>query len=754
MEKKIVFTAEMHGNDAVLKSIAALRDENAKLTNEQKVRQAAEKEGIKISEQERIEYEKRAVKIKENKREINELTKAYQGQEQRVDGLSPKLTQLRKRMQELAYEGKRGSQEFKNLRKEASALQDTVDKAQAEIKYFADDLRNLKTGVEAIGAVSAGFQAVTGVMAIAGVENEEFEKTLLKVQGAMAVTNSMQQLSNALRKEGAIRLGAMTLMTKLQTVAATIATGANWAWTVSLKAFTSVIYKVPIIGWLLKIISLVGLLVAAIYNLIKHWRDVVAWIKKAFDWLVFWKDLSEKTNEVTQELVQTIESYTEALNKKNKAIKESIDKQSFELKLLKAKGASEEELIAKERELLALNVELMKNEFRRIMVSKEATEEEKQNAKDNLKNAMRELALFDFTQKTKTQNAKLEEIKRKQEAIRQKKEEQLAIIEQDRLAMEELNRQYQEQFQQQEEERAAQSVAAYEKRKEERRLQREEEQREIAEARGQYELHLEQERQSEMSDYDLRLEQYSSWLNSKAITQAEYQKLVEKLNKKEADNYKKLQGERVVASLQASQALVENMGEVLGAQSKAAKFMKMLAIAEAVANLQVAATASAKIGFPQNIPMLIGLATQAAGIMSKLKSLIIPEPNVKLAKGGLIGGKPHSSGGTVFQGSDGSIFEAERGEYLAVVNKHDATRAAMLDAINQTHGVPFGKTTGYFARGGVQMPQPRSDFDRNSTDDIIRETVATITSIPVVVSERDITTTQRRIQVYENSGNL
>lgn len=754
MEKKIIFTAEMHGSDAVLKEIATLRDENAKLTNEQKVRQAAEKNGIKISEQERIEYEKRAVQLKENKRQINELTKAYQGHEQRVEGLRPKLTQLRKRMQELALEGKRGTQEFKNLRKEASALQDTVDKAQAEIKYFADDLRNLKTGVDAISAVSAGFQAVTGVMAIAGVENEEFEKTLLKVQGAMAVTNSLQQLSNALRKEGSIRLGAMVLMTKLQAVAATIATGATWAWTVSVKAFTKAIYKVPIIGWLLKIIALVGLLVAAIYNLIKHWRDVVAWIKKAFDWLVFWKDLSEKTDESTKKLVRTMESYVEVLERKNKALKESIDKLGFELKLLKAKGASEDELIAKERELLAVNVELMKNEFRRIMASKEATEEDKKKAKDNLKNAMRELALFDLEQKTKTQVAKQEAIKRKQEAIKQKREEQLRIIEEERVAMEELNRQYQEQALAQEEERAAQRVAAYEKRKEERRLQREEEQREIDEARTAYEMHLEQERQSEMTDYELRMEQYKSWLNSKAITQAQYNKLVDKLNAKELEAYKRIQGERAIASLQASQQLVENIGEVLGAQTEAAKFIKVLSIAEAIANMQVAAAATAKIGFPQNLPMLIGLAAQAASIVGKLKSIVIPEPNVKLAKGGIIGGKSHSAGGTVFRGTDGSVFEAEKGEYLAVVNKYDASRAALLDSINSKHGLPFGISRGYYAKGGIQMPQPRNDFRQDNFDDAIREAVDRIASIPVIVSERDISTTQRRVAVYEGKGNL
>lgn len=63
----------------------------------------------------------------------------------------------------------------------------------------------------------------------------------------------------------------------------------------------------------------------------------------------------------------------------------------------------------------------------------------------------------------------------------------------------------------------------------------------------------------------------------------------------------------------------------------------------------------------------------------------------------VIGGKPHSLGGTKFWGDDGSFFEAEQGELIAVVNKHNTSLLSKLSDINSWggYGDPF------FARGGT-----------------------------------------------------
>jgi hypothetical protein len=104
--------------------------------------------------------------------------------------------------------------------------------------------------------------------------------------------------------------------------------------------------------------------------------------------------------------------------------------------------------------------------------------------------------------------------------------------------------------------------------------------------------------------------------------------------------------------------------------------------------------------------IVTGALVAAAGA---LQITAIEQSKTKLAKGGLIpiGGNLHSNGGTTFRGTDGTVFEAERGEVLAVVNRHDAPKLGYLSAINSVHGTPFYGSNrppmkrNHFADGGL-----------------------------------------------------
>lgn len=82
-------------------------------------------------------------------------------------------------------------------------------------------------------------------------------------------------------------------------------------------------------------------------------------------------------------------------------------------------------------------------------------------------------------------------------------------------------------------------------------------------------------------------------------------------------------------------------------------------------------------------------------------------------KGIIIGGKPHSQGGTKFVGSDGTRFEAEKDELLTVVNKRSTAVLKNLSGWNSMNGwgVDFFKTSphnylqdGGFAARSVSSP--------------------------------------------------
>jgi hypothetical protein len=100
---------------------------------------------------------------------------------------------------------------------------------------------------------------------------------------------------------------------------------------------------------------------------------------------------------------------------------------------------------------------------------------------------------------------------------------------------------------------------------------------------------------------------------------------------------------------------------------------------------------TAKIGFPQNIPMLIAYAAQAVGIIAAIRSAVksaksagsgstgeaTPNLGRNYEKGGMIGGRRHAQGGT--------LIEAEAGE--AVMTRGAVTMfAPMLSMMNQMGG--------------------------------------------------------------------
>lgn len=108
---------------------------------------------------------------------------------------------------------------------------------------------------------------------------------------------------------------------------------------------------------------------------------------------------------------------------------------------------------------------------------------------------------------------------------------------------------------------------------------------------------------------------------------------------------------------------------------------------------------TAKIGFPQNIPLLIGFAAQVGGIVSAIKTATSAGKSAKYEGGGLqkIGGKRHSQGGTKFWGEDGTTFEAEKDELIGVMSR--TASAAFMD-FNNKYSLGNSKPN-YFAGGGV-----------------------------------------------------
>jgi hypothetical protein len=101
---------------------------------------------------------------------------------------------------------------------------------------------------------------------------------------------------------------------------------------------------------------------------------------------------------------------------------------------------------------------------------------------------------------------------------------------------------------------------------------------------------------------------------------------------------------------------------------------------------------TAKIGFPQNIPMLVGYAAQAIGIVSAIKSATKAKP--KAERGALLSGARHSQGGIHIEAEDGEVI---------MNRKSSAMYLPLLSELNQAGGgVPFMAKGGI--AGGIKAP--------------------------------------------------
>lgn len=125
------------------------------------------------------------------------------------DNVKSLKTQYREAIQEvqrLADTYGATSKEAANAAKRAAELKDRIEESKSLTDAFNPDAKfNALSG--SIGGVLNAFQAYEGAMGLMGVESEQLQETLLKVQSAMALSQGIQGALEA--KDAFINLGAV-----------------------------------------------------------------------------------------------------------------------------------------------------------------------------------------------------------------------------------------------------------------------------------------------------------------------------------------------------------------------------------------------------------------------------------------------------------------------------------------------------------------------------------------------------------------
>lgn len=223
-------------------------------------------EQLKKSAAEVYKYEKN---VKSASGQLNQFSNAAKNVASGVDTLNDgfaimnnstaplklKLRELTNVLGDMEMQGKSNTVEFTQLAQYAGTLKDALGDAQQAIRSYSDDAMSIEAATQAMGAFASIGSVATGVMGLLGTENEDLQKTLVKVQSAMAVANGIQQVANALNKDSVLMLklkstwsnisaaasGKEAVAMGASTVATTANTVATKAWNVA-KAISKALF--------------------------------------------------------------------------------------------------------------------------------------------------------------------------------------------------------------------------------------------------------------------------------------------------------------------------------------------------------------------------------------------------------------------------------------------------------------------------------------------------------------------------------
>lgn len=156
-----------------------------------------------------------------------------------IQPLTARMGEAEDRLYELANAGKTTTKEYQDLLKTVGNYRKVQIQTDMAVDAAATNMGQKLGG--ALGGVTAGFSLAQGVMGAFGVESEELEKTLLKVQAALAIQQGFQGIREAIPSFKALGTAAKTALSGIKTGIA--ATG-------------------------------IGLLVVALGTLVAYWDDI------------------------------------------------------------------------------------------------------------------------------------------------------------------------------------------------------------------------------------------------------------------------------------------------------------------------------------------------------------------------------------------------------------------------------------------------------------------------------------------------
>jgi len=183
---------------------------------------------------------------------LDGVDKSMEKAEKTSQSLKVQLRELQKDLLSGKFTGK----EFDEATKKAGGLKDAIGDLNARVKVLGSDTKNLDGLISAAQGLAGGFAIAQGAAGLLGGENEDLQKSLLKVQSSMAILNGLQSVANVLQSESAASILILGTAQKAYNFIVGESTGA-------LKGFRLALAATGI-----------GILVIALAELVANWDAV------------------------------------------------------------------------------------------------------------------------------------------------------------------------------------------------------------------------------------------------------------------------------------------------------------------------------------------------------------------------------------------------------------------------------------------------------------------------------------------------
>jgi|APGre2960657404_1045060.scaffolds.fasta_scaffold31670_1 hypothetical protein len=212
----------------------------------------------------------------------------------------PDFKSMKSEIRELTVQAQQAVMQFGEFSPEAIKAEKALAQARDRMEDFNDRVKAVNPDKFAqvntvVQGVARGFQAAQGAMALFGTQSEELEKTMVKLQGAMALAEGLEGL-------GKIQQQFTAIFTN-------VVSGAK-------KAFAAIKAGIGSTG--------IGLLVVALGSIVAYWDEI--------------KEAVSGVSDEQKELLKNTQKTAEANEK-------SYDNISKSENILKAQGKTEEEIL-------------------------------------------------------------------------------------------------------------------------------------------------------------------------------------------------------------------------------------------------------------------------------------------------------------------------------------------------------------------------------------------------------------------------